>query len=203
MNKWVLFPSKKPIPRYDNHEYLFLGLQKMENAAILYIQTRTMPTVRRIVREYGLPESQAEDILNSSTLVFLRKIEEGAYVFQGTAPSTYLIEITKRMALMATRTAKKTNSEPLDNFQHLSDESWETEQKQRDAAELMRRLLVKLGNPCQEIVRLHHIDGYSDMEVVEQRLTRYTTTDSLKMKRSDCMKKLIQLAEQWKTLINI
>ena len=41
------------------------------------------------------------------------------------------------------------------------------------------------------------IEGYPDEEVVRQGWTRYTTTDSLKIKRSDCMKKLIQIAQQW------
>jgi DNA-directed RNA polymerase specialized sigma24 family protein len=102
---------------------------------------------------------------------------------------------------MATRTQKK-SAEPLDNYEHLHDETWETEQKQREAAEMTRQLLTQLGEPCQQVVRLHHIDGYSDEEVIQGKMTRYTTADSLKMKRSDCMKKLIQLGAQWRTLIN-
>jgi hypothetical protein len=54
-----------------------------------------------------------------------------------------------------------------------------------------------MGEPCTSVIRLHHIDGYPDEEVVRQGWTRYTTTDSLKIKRSDCMKKLIQIARQW------
>jgi hypothetical protein len=66
----------------------------------------------------------------------------------------------------------------------------------------VRQLLGNLGQPCEQVVRLHHIEGYSDEEVVNQKMTKYSTTDSLKMKRSDCMKKLIQLAQQWKTSNN-
>lgn len=202
MNTSAWFSLKKPPKQYDDHERLFLGLQNMENAAILYLQTKAMPSVQRLVRDYGIHGNPAEDILNRSTVIFLQKIEEGSYQFKGHAPSTYLIEIAKRLALMATRTQKKSD-EPLDKYDHLQDEFWETEQKQREAAELTQRLLGQLGDPCQQVIRLHHIDGYSDEEVIQRKLTRYSTTDSLKMKRSDCMKNLIQLAQKWKTLINI
>ncbi len=202
MNTSAWFLPKNPLKQYDDHERLFLGLKNMENAAILCLQTKALPAVQRLVRDYGIQGSQAEDILNRSTVIFLQKIESDAYQFKGHAPSTYLIEIAKRLALMATRAQKKSD-QPLDKYDHLQDESWEAEQKQREAAELTRRLLAQLGDPCQEVIRLHHIDGYSDEEVIQRKLTRYSTTDSLKMKRSDCMKNLIQLAQKWKTLINI
>ena len=201
MVKGSWFSSKKPTPKYESNEQLFVGLQKLETAAIVLLQTKALPTVQQLVKGFGLSSVEAEDILNRSTVIFLQKIEDGSYLFQGHAPSTYLIEIAKRLALMATRSQKK-SAEPLDNYEHLYDETWETEQKQREAAEMTRQLLAQLGDPCQQVVRLHHIDGYSDEEVIQGKMTRYTTTDSLKIKRSDCMKKLIQLGAQWKTLIN-
>ena len=102
---------------------------------------------------------------------------------------------------MATRTQKNT-TETLENQHHLADSGIETDSKRIEATELVRLLLGHLGQPCEQIIRLQHIDGYSDEEVVQQKLTKYSTTDSLKMKRSDCMKKLIQLAQQWKTSNN-
>ncbi|MEY3240291.1 MAG: hypothetical protein RIR11_1729 [Bacteroidota bacterium] len=201
MAKGSWFSYKKPTPKYESNEQLFVGLQKLETAAIVLLQTKALATVQQLVKGYGLSSVEAEDILNRSTVIFLQKIEDGSYLFQGHAPSTYLIEIAKRLALMATRTQKK-SAEPLDNYEHLHDETWETEQKQREAAEMTRQLLTQLGEPCQQVVRLHHIDGYSDEEVIQGKMTRYTTADSLKMKRSDCMKKLIQLGAQWRTLIN-
>jgi DNA-directed RNA polymerase specialized sigma24 family protein len=72
-----------------------------------------------------------------------------------------------------------------------------------EATETIRHLLGQMGEPCAQVIRLHHIEGYSDEEVVKQKMTGYTTTDSLKMKRSNCMKKLIQLAQKWKISNNI
>jgi DNA-directed RNA polymerase specialized sigma24 family protein len=196
ITEWLSPPS--PCKQYDTNERLFIGLLHLENTAILCVQTKALNSVRKIVRQYGLPPEQSDDILNQSTLIFLRKIGDGSYQFQNHAPSTYLIEVARRVALMSTR-SKKNNPEALENLHHLPDPGLDKEEKSREATELVRQFLTQVGQPCEQIIRLHHIDGYSDEEVVAQKWTKFSTTDSLKMKRSDCMKKLIQLAQQWKT----
>ncbi len=195
------FSPPNPCKSYETNERLFDGLRRLDNSAILCVQTKALNSVRKFVGQYRLPAEQADDILNQSTLIFLRKIEDGTYQFQNHAPSTYLIEIARRVALMATR-SQKNAPETLENHHHLPDPDVETDGKRNEATELVRQLLGHLGQPCEQIVRLQHIEGYSDEEVVNQKLTKYSTTDSLKMKRSDCMKKLIQLALQWKTSNN-
>lgn len=196
------FSTPNPCKSFDTNEQLFNGLRRMDNSAILCVQTKAINSVRKFTSQYRLPAEQADDILNQSTLIFLRKIEDGSYQFQNHAPSTYLIEIARRVALMATR-SQKNAPETLESHHHVADPALETDHKQSEATELVRQLLGHLGQPCEQVVRLHHIDGYSDEEVINQKLTKYSTTDSLKMKRSDCMKKLIQLAQQWKTSNNI
>lgn len=198
INEWF---SSSPCKQFDTNESLFNGLQRLDNAAILCVQLKAMNAVRKLLRQYGLPPEQADDVLNQSTLIFLRKIADGTYQFQNHAPSTYLVEIARRVALMATRSQVKTY-ESVENHQHLHDPDVETYQKRDEATEMVGKLLGELGDPCQQIIRLHHIEGFSDEEVVNQQLTRYTTVNSLKMKRSDCMKKLIQLAQKWKTSTN-
>lgn len=161
-----------------------------------------MPSVKKIVSGYGLPTEKADEIINSTTLVFLQKIESGAYQFRGHDPMTYFIEIAKRQALMATRSLKKT-VQPLEDLLETADPDYAELLRRQEAAESVRFLLEKLGQPCADVIRLYHIDGYSDEEVVHQKLVKYSTPDSLKMKRSDCMKKLVQLATRWKNSINI
>jgi hypothetical protein len=196
ITEW-LTPSN-PCRQFDDNERLFHALKSLNNAAILCVQTKAMPSAQQLMRYYGLPPDSADDILNQSTLIFLRKIEEGTYQFQGHAPSTYLIEIMKRVALMMTKKQQKSH-ETLENHADLHDPDVEASHRQRESAELVMQFLGRMGEPCQSVIRLHHIDGYADEEVVRQGWTRYTTTDSLKIKRSDCMKKLIDIARQWRT----
>ncbi|MEZ4918426.1 MAG: hypothetical protein R2792_04905 [Saprospiraceae bacterium] len=197
-SSWFASPCKQ----FPTDESLFQGLKRQEHRAIVCIQLKAHPMVAKIAKGYGLGGDEAEDILNQSTVILLRKIEDGSYQFQGFAPSTYLIEISKRVALMATRTQTRENT-PLDQIRHLEDTDWELNQRRAEAGELVRNLLHHLGEPCRSVIRLHHIEGYSDEEVIDRNLTQYTTSDSLKAKRSTCMKKLVQLAQEWKANVEI
>ncbi len=199
MIEW-LAPSN-PCRQFDSNERLFQALKNLNNTAILCVQTRAMPSARKFAQQYGLPPDSAEEVLNQSTLIFLRKIQDGSYQFQGYAPSTYLVEIMRRVALMMTRTQRKQH-ETLENLHDLHDPDVEASHRQRESADLVRQFLGQMGEPCEAVIRLHHIEGYSDEEVVRQGWTRYTTTDSLKIKRSDCMKKLIQIAQRWRNTNN-
>ena len=199
LKEW-LFPSN-PCRKYDSHERLFRGLLHLENDAILCVQLKAMNPVKKLVRSYHLPAEMADDILNQSTVIFLRKVGDGSYQFQQHAPTTYLIEIARRLIMAASRSQKST--EPLDKHADIPDIDISHEINRAEATELVSGLLDLLGDPCAQIIRLHHIEGYSDEEVIKQQMTRYTTVDSLKTKRSDCMKKLIQLAQKWKTSNNI
>lgn len=192
------FSSGDLYKRFSTHQLLFDGLKAWDNAAILCLQEKSLPMVKKIVSGFRLPEEKTEEILNASTLVFLQKIGSGAYVFQGYAPSTFFIEIVKRQAHMATRTRKGTLI-PLDEVAEAADPDVALLDTHQAAAETVNLLLKRLGDPCESVIRLHHVDGYSDEEVIQQQLTRYSTVNSLKMKRSDCMKKLVTLAQQWKT----
>lgn len=196
------FSRSSASTRFATHESLFEGLKSEDNAAILQVQIKALPSIKKLVKNHGLPAEQADDILNQSTLIFLRKIGDGSYQFQNHAPSTYLIEIARRVTLMATRSLKKT-TQPLDNVPETSDPDYATLLQHQEAAEMVKLLLDKLGPPCDQLIRLYHIDGLSDEEVVQEQLTRYSNTDSLKATRSNCMKKLTQLAQEWKTLTNI
>ena len=104
-----LSPSN-PCRQFGDNERLFEALKKLDNTAILCVQTKAMPSARKFAQQYGLPPHAADEVLNRGTLVFLRKIETGAYRFQGHAPSSYLVEIVRREALMMTRSQRKSQT---------------------------------------------------------------------------------------------
>lgn len=200
---WSDWFSRDPAStRYASHEALFEGLKEADNEAILYAQLKILPSVKKMVKNYGLPAEQVDEVLNQSTLIFLRKISDGSYQFQNHAPTTYLVEIARRVALMATRSLKK-KTQTLDVLPETGDPDYEALLRHEEAAEMVKLLLDKLGPPCDQVIRLNHIDGLSDEEVVQQQLTRYSNTDSLKATRSNCMKKLTQIAQEWKNSTNI
>lgn len=199
ITEW-LTPSN-PCRQFENNEQLFQALKSLNNSAIRCVQNKAMASAKQLVEKYGLPTEDVDELLNQSSLIFLRKIEDGSYQFQGHAPSSYLVEIMKRVALSMTR-KRQTSYESIEDHHNVQDPYIEASNRQRESAELVRQFLGQMGEPCESVIRLHHIEGYPDEEVVRQGWTRYTTTDSLKIKRSDCMKKLIQIAQQWRSSNN-
>lgn len=191
------FPANS-CQQYDTHERLFEGLRRLDNSAIVCLQTKSFNAVKKMLRQYGLSPDMTQDMLNQSTLIFLKKIEEGSYQFQNYAPSTYLLQVARRLISTASRRRGQA-LEALENHFDLADPDVEVSSAFNEATETIRHLLTLMGDPCGQVIRLHHIEGYSDEEIVRQQMTHYTTIDSLKMKRSNCMKKLTQLAQQWKT----
>ena len=200
ITEW-LTPSN-PCRQFENNEQLFQALKSLNNSAIRCVQNKARPSAKQLVEQYKLDPESVDELLNQSSLIFLRKITDGSYQFQGHAPSSYLVEIMKRVALSMTR-KRQTNYESIEDHHDLHDPDIEACNRQRESAELVRQFLGQMGEPCTSVIRLHHIEGYPDEEVVRQGWTRYTTTDSLKIKRSDCMKKLIQIARQWRNTNNI
>jgi RNA polymerase sigma factor (sigma-70 family) len=188
--------------KYPTNEQLFQGLARGENAAIVCLQDKSYGSIVKIIKNFNLPNEKIEDILNKSTVIFLQKISDRTYEYIGNAPSTYLIEIARNLAHAATRKSKFV-TESIENHHYIAETETEDYSQHQENTELVRQLLGQLGEPCSTVIRLQHIDGFSDEEVVNQGLTKYSTVDSLKMKRSDCMKKLIQLAQKWKISNNI
>lgn len=186
--------------QFQDDRQLFDGLVALDNRAILQLQRKAAPMVRKITKSMGLNMEQSEEILNQSTLVFLQKIESGAYEYKGHAPTTYLVEVAKRMAMAKVRRKKPVTVELEDN--HLQKSDYEEVKRMEASAELISLFLGKLTDVCAKIIRLRHIDGYSDDEVITAGFTAYSTVNSLKMKRSGCMKKLIEIAQKWKSSKN-
>jgi RNA polymerase sigma factor (sigma-70 family) len=198
--QWLF--SSGPLAAFRTHEQLFEALRKMDPHAVAFIQRKVLPVTQKWIRQYQIDPASTEDLLNKGTLILLQKIQSGAYQFQGYSPTTYLAEIMRHQILSATR-SRRLPTDPLENHLLLTDEEKSAQEARSEAAEMVGLLLEKLGTPCSDIIRLHHIEGYSDEEVIAQKMTAFTTKDSLKVKRSFCMKKLIGLAQKWKTSTHI
>ncbi|MBE2206115.1 MAG: hypothetical protein IAE84_00955 [Saprospiraceae bacterium] len=198
--KW--FSDASPCRRFADDEQLVQALRQWDNEAIACLQWNCHSAVKSIVRRCGLPDERTEEILNSATMVFLQKTAEGAYQYQGQSPGAYLAEIARRLSLAEARKQGR-NPADLDSVPEPADADAAWLNRRQEAAETVQFLLDRLGSPCAEVIRLHHIEGYADEEVIRLGLTPYSTIASLKVKRSDCMKKLVQSALQWKNSTNI
>lgn len=188
-----IFLGKKNLPdcdSYPDHHILFDALKNEERNAIYCLFTRVSGSVFNLGKNYGLTEDDIEELICDCITLFLIKIKDGKYIFQGFDPATFVVEIAKNKVRNMKRNILKHQTADLDFIVEQADEI--NVGSKEDAAKL-ESLLAKLNPNCQSLIRLKYLEEYRDKDVIELKLTQYTTVDALKNHRSKCMKKLIEL----------
>jgi RNA polymerase sigma factor (sigma-70 family) len=186
-----------PCKKYPNKESLYEGLKRQESEAIQCVVWQSKRMVANLVTQAGLPVDMSEDVMSEAVIIFLSKIQKEDYQYLGYMPKTYLIEVARRVISNYTRTRKGKRDAALGEREFaILDESVEDYFEKKEQFELVEKMLEKLGSPCKEIIWMRYIDGRKDEEIIAEGLTKYSTVESLKVKRSDCMKKLREISKQ-------
>ncbi len=178
---------------YDSNAILFKALEAREDAAIRCIQTKVGGYVLKNSMFSALEETEKPELINDATMLLLQKIQSGEYIFQGHDPATFAIETARRMLPNLLRKQKKNGHTDLDSLHHLPDVDILAYYDQKEREEEMAKNLSKLSENCERLIRLKYFDGWKDEEIIQQKLTQYTTVGTLKVKRSECMKKLASI----------
>jgi DNA-directed RNA polymerase specialized sigma24 family protein len=175
---------------FGDNAYLLESLRQGNSEAVLFIQNKAKGFVVMGLRQHRLPDHLLHEVLNEGSIIFIKKLREPGFSLLSAQPLTYFIEIIKKVMSNETRKRQVGQHELLENQYDLSDTSVEDYHARRDNLELLNKLLSGAGAPCEQVIRLKYIDGYSDEEAIRAGLTAYSTVESLRQKRSDCMKKL-------------
>lgn len=176
--------------RFDDPVQLLEALRQGNSGAIIFFQNKAMPSTRKLLQQYRLPEHLLPEVLNDASVIFIKKLREPGFALHSAKPFTYFIEIVKKVVSNETRKRQIGRHESIENQYDLSDSSIEDYHARKETIELLNGLLSGAGAPCARVIRLKYIDGFSDEEAIQERLTQYSTVESLRQKRSDCMKKL-------------
>ena len=99
--------------------------------------------------------------------------------------------MSKNRAQNFRRAALKHQTLDLENQPEQSDE---IETGTQLETEILEKLLAQLEPNCQNLIRLKYLEERRDKEVIDAKLTQYTTVDALKNHRAKCMRKLVELA---------
>lgn len=185
------------LKQYSRSQNLLTALAEGRSDAILYLQNKTNRFICKMIALRGLPDHLASEIQNDAMVIFIKKAREPGFSLENAKPETYYLEIAKYVIANKTRTRQYSGNEQLTEWQHLHDHSVEEYYAQKENREVVAKLLNQLGEPCSLLIRLKYLDGYSDKEQISNRLTLYGTEESLRVKRSDCMKKLREIAQSW------
>lgn len=173
---------------YPDHGLLFTGLEREETGAIQCLWSRVSGSILSIGKHNHLTDEDIEELVCDCITICIQKIREGKYVFQGYSPATFVIEIAKNRARNFQRKSARHATSDLEMAGNQADEP---EFGGLEETELLEKMLAQLDPTCQNLIRLKYLEERRDKDVIEAKLTQYTTVDALKNHRSKCMKKLV------------
>jgi DNA-directed RNA polymerase specialized sigma24 family protein len=177
--------------KYPDPSALFAGLLREETEAIRCLSSKVSGSIFKLGKAFKLTDDDIEELICDCITICLQKIKTGQYQFQGYHPATFVIEIAKNRAQNFRRAALKHQTLDLENQPEQSDE---IETGTQLETEILEKLLAQLEPNCQNLIRLKYLEERRDKEVIDAKLTQYTTVDALKNHRAKCMRKLVELA---------
>lgn len=175
-------------------ERLLEGLAREEPEAIRQLSQQTAPIAASVSRQFRLSAEEAQEIHCDCILIMIQKIRNGTYSLQDDGPLPYAATIIRNLAKNYRRRADKHNHEPLDLVPEVMD--LHAGYTQKEAVDRLEALLERIDAECRKLISLKHLEGWSDKEILEKRMTHYRSIPAIKNRRSQCMKTLTSLAEE-------
>ncbi|MBK9109549.1 MAG: hypothetical protein IPM92_14540 [Saprospiraceae bacterium] len=188
-----------PCRLYQTDEKLFIGLAREETQAIQCLLQNVESSVSKMMKQLELRDELLNEILHDGMLILLNKIKSDQFQTERSSPKTYLISICKNLCLNASRLKHHLLTDPLDEQLHEYPTLEDADLGIGDKLKLLKRMLEELGSPCKELIYLKYISELSDEEQIKENRTSYKNADSLRVSRSQCMKKLLALSNKYKS----
>ena len=190
--------GKKSFPaRYDDAATFYEDLKKTESGAIVELRDRIWPSLKRWGSQSETSLHDLEEIAHDALVFTLKKIESGAYRFDGIDPAAYAAAVARNMLRNFLRKKQLPTAE-LDDWDAQTEDEVETYLHGKDLRRQIAAFLEKMPENCRNLIRLRYFDELDDKEILAKNLTPYTTLDSLRNKRCGCLKKLALLMENFK-----
>lgn len=182
---------------FSDKKTFFEALRTLAPKAIRHLSEKLLPLIHSVGGVYLLSREDIEELNNDAILITLQKLQDGSFQFQDYDPVSYALGVTRM--LVANRLRKKNlNTVPMDGVKQEMD-GVEVDPEQyylhKESEKTIGQLLDLLGNNCKQIIRLKYYDNFKDQEVIDRQLSPYSTVDSLKNKRSQCLRKLSELVK--------
>lgn len=188
-----------PCKKYDSDDKLLSGLLHEETTAIQCLLIQVEKMVLRNLTKHGIPTTQLQEILHDGILILIHKIKSEQFNSNLSSPKTYLFAICKNLCMNASRQKNHSSSISLDELENTIIAEESNSQLILEKVSLLKKMLNELGSPCKELINLKYISEYSDEEQIKNKLTKYSSLESLRVSRSQCMKKLLALSTKYKS----
>ncbi len=192
-NKLKTFAFKKK--RFNDKLEFFNALHGADRQAIQFLAKEITYKLRQAAFKARLQTEDVEELINDAVVITISNIREGKMQFMDFSPVAYATGVGRKLIANRFRT-KKPPMESLENVQLSSSFDPERYLKDKEQEHLIGRLLAQLGDNCRLLIQLKFFEQLKDKEIINQKKTPYNSVDTLKSKRSQCMKKLSQLVQQ-------
>ncbi len=190
-----VLPRKKEAQRFlEDNKAFYDALGRAEPGAIRVLAGKIAGNVRQAALRAALSTEDAEELVHDAVVVTIANIQNQTFLFSDFSPVAYANGVVRKLIANRVR-ARKPAQEALEDNEMFSDYDPEIYLNNKELEHLIGKLLGKLGENCQQLLRLKYFDNLRDQEIVDQQLTPYHSTNSLKSKRNQCMGKLIELAK--------
>ena len=185
-------------PKNFNDPYtLYRALAGGESAAIVHLHRKVSHLLQSWRRGRNVPAADLEEMAEDTVIITLSKIETGSFQFEGTDPCAYANVIAQNLMHNFMRRKQWITTEIQE--WDAAEEPWiEQYLNTKELQRLIAGALEKMPANCRQLITLFHLEGKTDEETLNQGLTPYTTVQSLRSKRGECMKKLRLLMEGFK-----
>ncbi len=188
-----------PCKKYDSEDKLLTGLLREETSAIQCLLLQVENMVSRHLSKHGISTSQLQEILHDGILILIYKIKSEQFNSKLSSPKTYLFAICKNLCMNISRQKNHTSSINLDDLENTIVAEEPNSLLFLEKISLLKKMLIELGSPCKELIELKYISEFSDEEQINNKLTKYSSLESLRVSRSQCMKKLLALSTKYKS----
>ena len=181
----------KACAAYPDHHSLLEALQREEAGAIQCLSSRVCASIAAIGKAFGLSDEDVEELQCDCIILFIQKLRSGAYVYRGHDPASFVIEIAKKRVRHYERQAKRRQTKaPAPAYDPADEES--AFGGSEENARLLEELFLEIDENCRKLISLKYLEELRDKEIIEMKLTQYTTVNAVKTHRSKCMKQLAE-----------
>lgn len=191
---------KLSFSKYNDTEVLIEALRFEKTSAIQFILRKVEQNCSYYLKKTGLSDENLPDILHDGLILLIKKIQSGNFDSSQSSPHTYLMGICKNLILNLSRSKKSIKPVELEEANLILTDENDLIMNFKDMSLLIMQMLSDIGMPCTQLIQVKYIDGYSDLEQIEQKLTPFTNLDSLRVSRSQCMKKLVSMSSKYKAI---
>lgn len=184
-------------PRFAEQPACFISeLSAGNSVAVEYLFAKISGIVGQIARSSGLAGQDVEEVLHDTAIIFIQKIRDGKYQLTDYKPQSYAIAIARRVVQNYAAKQRLRRIAPAEVeilAANRRDEDSERSFAQLEQTEWLLKMLGQLPEKNRYLLELRFFAQLSDEEIIAQKLTHYTTIDSLKNRRKESLQKLRRL----------